>query len=364
MANRVSDQDAAQGIALEAVLKDPTRINVEHAFSLHNMVEVEGGVRLHIVLKFKYDAEHIEPVFGATKPEQDVQKLYGEAHRLFPYCIFNSIDEVPLSWTYQNNAGRVYERIEMLVTLTDVKYMRHYPFELRLLSIKVGSDGTAKTGRVNLLPEVKKGTQEPNVDFGVFKKKTSALQISADAVEKGDVICRMVMRDLQGDSLGNLNGLYTRVYTVFFFETPYWENLFKYIILSTLLLHTAMFLPGEPPSTIVSTVLSIVLTEVALLFVMPETGDFTTAESVVVFHSMYMLILGYTIAAATMLSGSSEAPVTPMTIVGVNVGITAVTLVYVMQQYAQFKKLVKTIKAKFQSSHPLVGTYGQIDEQI
>lgn len=174
---------------IDAVLHDANRVNVEHAYSLHNMVEVEGGVRLHIVLKFKYDVENIETVFGASKPLADVQKLYGVAHRLFPYCIFNSIDEVPLSWTYQNNAGRVYERIEMLVTLTDVKYMRHYPFELRLLNIKVGSDGTAKTGRVNLLPEVKKGTTEPNVDFGVFTKATSALQISANAVKSGDVIC-------------------------------------------------------------------------------------------------------------------------------------------------------------------------------
>ena len=155
---------------IEAVLHDKGRVNVEHAFSLHNMVEVTSGVRLHLVLKFKYDESAIEAVFGATKPAKDVEKRYNEAFRLFPYCLFNSIDEVPLSWTYQNNGGRVYERVEVLVTLTDVRYMRHYPFELRLLNIKVGSDGTAKTGLVNLLPEVKKGTTTPNVDFGVFTK--------------------------------------------------------------------------------------------------------------------------------------------------------------------------------------------------
>ena len=92
----------------------------------------------------------------------------------------------------------------------------------------------------------------------------------------------MVMRDLNSDSLGNLAGLYTRVYTIFFFETPYWENLFKYVILSTLLLQMTCFLPLLDVSNQVATLLAIVLTEVALLFVMPSTSEFTTAEAVIV----------------------------------------------------------------------------------
>ena len=174
---------------------------------------------------------------------------------------------------------------------------------------------------------------------------------------------RMVMRDLQGDSLGNLQGLYTRVYTVFFFETPYWENLFKYIILSTLLLHTAMFLPLLDLASMVGTVLSIVLTEVALLFVMPHTTEFTTAESVVVAHSVYMLILGYSVGV-TQLDGSATVPISSMTVVAIDCAITALTTGYVLHQFAKYKAMVRTIKAKFQSSHPLVGTYGEIDSQI
>ena len=35
--------------------------------------------------------------------------------------------------------------------------MRYFPFVLKLLNLKVGSDGTGKTGTINLLPE-RKGT--------------------------------------------------------------------------------------------------------------------------------------------------------------------------------------------------------------
>ena len=375
---------------VDAVLNDPGRVNVNHSYSLHNMVEVEGGVRLHLVLKFKYDEDAIEKCFGAKKPEDDVVKLYSNAFRLFPYCLFNSVDETPLSWTYQNNNGRVYERIELLVTLTDVKYMRHYPFELRLLNLKVGSDGTAKTGLVNLLPEVKKGSFEPNVDFGVFKKKTSALQIGDDPVRNGNVICRMVMRDLTGEALGNMKGLYTRVYTVFFFVTPFWESLFQYIVLSTMLLHATMFLPLFSIDNAFGTMLAIVLTQVALLFSMPDTkGVFTTAETVVVAHAIYFLVIGYCLgmdkivlanrqdpsssANATAVTASaagslgllvSDLTLTPTVVAVTNVFVTLCTVAYVVREYQKFTKLVQTIKAKFQSSHPLVGTYGDIDAQI
>ena len=87
---------------IETLLNDPTRVNVHHSFSLHNMTSVTGGLRLHLVLKFKYH-EDLLPIFGAAKPEHAVEKRYGEAHRLFPYCIFNSIEETPISWTVRSS---------------------------------------------------------------------------------------------------------------------------------------------------------------------------------------------------------------------------------------------------------------------
>ena len=92
------------------------------------------------------DEEIIEKVFGAQKPEHRIVKEYGSPHRIFPYCIYNSIDEAHISWTYTNTEGRVYERAELFTTVVSVSYQRYYPWELTLLSIKVGSDGTAGTG--------------------------------------------------------------------------------------------------------------------------------------------------------------------------------------------------------------------------
>ena len=102
---------------------------------------------------------------------------------------------------------------------------------------------------------------------------------------------------------------------------------------------------------------------------MPHTNEFTTAESIVVAHSLYMLIVGFTIGAMQLMSdaegrGAAPLAITPAMVVGLNVAITAVTVAYVMQQYAQFQRLCASIKAKFQSAHPLVGTYGEIDAQI
>ena len=187
-----------------------------------------GRMKLHLVLKFWYHESLIKEFFGAKKPKEKIQKRYGTAHRLFPYCIFNSIEETPISWTYQeNDQGMVYERIELFTTVTYVQYMRYYPFVLKLLNLKVGTDGTAKTGVINLLPKLKKG--KPDVDFGVFTKETSENRISDTGIDTGDVICRMVVRDLTENTLGNLAGIYTRVYTVFVFEAKWLENFAEYI---------------------------------------------------------------------------------------------------------------------------------------
>lgn len=382
---------------IEKLLSDPMRKNVEHAFSLHNMVPAPGGIRLHMVLKFKYDEELIESCFGAKKPDLDVVKMYNSAHRLFPYCIFNSVEESPISWTYQNNGGRVYERIELIATVTSVQYMRYFPFVLKLLNLKVGSDGTGKTGTINLLPERKKGTDVPNVDFGVFTKETSAYRIARDGVETGDVICRMVVRDLSGDSLGNLAGIYTRVYTVFFFEAPWLETFCTYIVFSTLMVHLTIFLPRLALGDLIGTALAIALTAVALLFVMPPSNEFTTAEIVVLLQALYVLASA---AAIGLLQPPSCADVTPECtfrsaapstlraghgastpyeittpcngecvimqwhVFACNALVTALTAAFVLREHGMYLGLVRKIKGKFRSVHAYVGMFKDIDGQI
>ena len=269
---------------------------------------------------------------------------------------------------YQNKGGQVYERIELFTTVTSVQYMRYYPFVLKLLNLKLGSDGTAKTGVINLLPELKPGTTEPNVDFGVFTKETSAYRIAPNGIETGDVICRMVVRDLTGDSLGNLSGIYTRIYTVFFFEAPWVENFVNYCVFSTLMLHLTIFLPRLDLASLIGTVLAVALTEVALLFVMPVTDEFTTAESVVLFQALYVIamafVVGLTCDDAEGAGDTARCAVQQSHMLVANVLITFVTVLWLMREYRAYLRLVSKIKGKFKSVHAFVGMFKDIDGQI
>ena len=347
------------------VLDNKERKTVHHAFSLHNMTSSDNGMQLHLVLKFRYDVSCIA-LFGAEKPENDVEKRYGDAHRLFPYCIFNSVEETPISWTYQLKGTEVNERIELFTTVTNVKYMRYYPFVLKLLNLKVGTDGTAQTGLINLLPELEKGTNEPKVDFGVFKKETSAYRIDKDGIKNGDVICRMVVRDLTAKTLGNFSGIYTRVYTVFFFEAKWVENFATYIVFSTIMMHLTVFLPKLDLASLVGTVLAVALTEVALLFVMPPTDEFTTAECVVIVQSLYVIIQAFVVGLACddEISGTTDCVIQMWHMFIANMVVTVCTVAWCVLEYRRYKGLVRSIKDTFKSVHAYVGMFKDIDKQI
>ena len=340
-------------------LQDWQRKDVYHDISLHNMYSVDGCIQLHLVLKFRYNESCIK-LFGGTKPENNFKKTYGDADRLFPYCIFNSIGEETISWTYENKKGEVYERVELMCTVTSVQYMRYYPFVIRVLCLKVGTDGTAQTGMINLLPKLKKdekgklkkhdGGNVPDVDIGVFKKVTSAYRIAKVPAKNGekaadDVACRMVVRQLVGDSAN----IYPRIYTAMFFMTPWLENFATFIIFSTIMLHLTMFLPKFELDAIIGTVLAVALTEVALLFVMPNTDEFTTAETVVVVQALYVIIQAFVVGLVCD-DGISETEVCVIQmwhILIANTVVTVCTAAWCVYEYRSYKRLVKKIKSKF-----------------
>lgn len=351
---------------LADVLASPERKDVTFAFSFHNAVvsdDSSRNVTVHLVLKFRYDESIIEDILGAEKPARAVEKRYGEAFRIFPFCIFNSVREEPISWTYQNTGGKVYERIELFVELTTVRYLRYFPFELSLLPLKVGTDGTAKTGLVNLRPELKPGTNIPNADFGVFAKATSELHIGNIETALDDtVFCRMFVRDLSGKTLGNLAGIYTRVYCVFFFQAPVSENMFKYIILSTLLLNLPIFVADADKESMVSTVLAIALSDIALIFTLPRQKNATfTAEVLIISHVLYELLLVFAMCYKKLIWNSEVG------IVGVgmaNLIATISTVAFVSFEYWQFRGLVTTIKNKFKHTEGQVGAFDEVDQEI
>ena len=350
----VSSADIEQ---IERVLSDKSRRDVLFTFSLHNAVKSDDGFRLHLVLKFKYDVTTIEECFGVDRPSSSFEQRYGDPFRIFPFCLFNSIDESPISWTYQLTGERVYERCELFCTLSDVTFLRFFPFELRLVSLKVGTNGTAKTGLINLKPELLKDGK-PNVDFGVFKKDTSVFRIT----KPENAMMQMVIRDLSESNEGNISGIYTRCYTTFLFEQRFTENVIKFIAFSMILVLTTIYLPKFELSDIVSHVLALVLMESFLYFVLPHTQGYTTTERVLIFHTLYMLCELFVLGV--LVDSWSMGSLWWLICTG-NIGVTIMTCCFVAFEYSEYRAMRESILRKFDSiAMGYVAFYKPIDAII
>jgi len=340
------------------------RKDVTYTFSMHACKEVMDGLRVHLVLKFKYDADLIEPVFGAKKPADDYEKRYSEAHRLFPYCVFNSLSEEPVSWTYQNTNGRVYERIELIVTLTKLTFNRYFPQVLNVCYLKVGSDGTAKTGIVNLLPEMQKNGK-PNIDVSAFSKETSEFQL--DQADTRAFVMKTYVRDCQMNTMGNLSGIYTRVYAMFVFEDDNFQNRFRYTVLSLVIVNTLAILGmEETPTDAAKTGLGITFLEIGLLFSLPNQ-EMTTATMVIIAHTLYELFM--TLAATVMLwmqqeDDSISIPVMKIVLAS-NAVATFVTLCFKYVEMSSFKKL-KTglVDSMHGDAGNAIGSFDNVDKIV
>ena len=86
-------------------------------------------------------------------PKDDVVYLEqtDSPQRFFPFCIFNSTAETPVHWSYRRTGQRVLERVELFATISSISFRRFAPFVLQMIVIKIGTDGTYKTGKVNLV---------------------------------------------------------------------------------------------------------------------------------------------------------------------------------------------------------------------
>jgi len=252
----------------------------------------------------------------------------------------------------------------LFATLTNVSFERYSPFILRLLNIKVGTDGTFKAGQINLIPKSRGGDDDaPQIDFGVFSKATSLYSLPLMDKERisvnkanSNAFCKMFIRDLTVNPKGNLRGIYTRVYTCLFFESSYMENLFKYVILSTILLSLFLFTTELELDDLLQVDLALVLTEVALLFILRDTQEFTTSERVIVAHTISMIVMTI-LTAADVLHDSF--------LISCAIGLIMVgTFLFVLYEYHQFHRLVSKLKAMFYANGKRVGSFVEIDRII
>jgi len=352
---------STEAITLQDLQKDG-RFDVIFSYSLHACKDVCEGVRIHLVLKFKYDDTIIEPVLMVKKPDSQYEKRYGDAHRIFPYCIFNALAEEPVSWTYQNTNGRVYERIELYVLLTKLEFDRYYPQVLSVVCLKIGTDGTAKTGLVNLLPEMNVQTNEANVDVSCFKKETS--DFTLDFTNPDNFTMKTYVRDLRQQTLGNLTGIYTRVYVTFVFEDTALFARFRSSILSCLILNTLAMVAMEESTDDASGVgLAIVFLTIGLLFCLPHgKEEFNTASVILIAHCLYELLVTCMIVFliwADMWQSSNAVYV-----VGLNLLVTLLTAIFKRVESNKYARLHASIGNIVQGGSGLVGSFQQLDSLL
>lgn len=350
LASTSTSDGAGPSESLEGTQGDPSE--VEYGFSIHAVAKVDGGVRLHLVLKFHY-RESLISKFGAVKPGVPTEKSYQSSQRLFPYCIFNAIDEIPISWTYQNTDGMVRERIELYTTVTLIRFMRYFPFVLNLLTLKLGTDGTADTKHINLKPK-----RREDFDITVFTRDTAEFKLR-DAIQSDDFMVLPLARDLTVDPRGNFSGHYMRVYSVFFFHADWKEDLFKFIVLSTFLSSFSIWVPRMEIGDGAATSLAIILAQVALIWVMPPTAEFTTSELIIACQIYFTMFL-YIVVRHRQFSGDEEGFIEDLTPLIVATALLAVvTTTWTLTADRSYKRLLNSIKAAMNSKD-----FDRIDAKI
>lgn len=312
---------------------------------------------MHLVLKFKYDDTIIEEVLSSQKPTTNFEKRYGDSHRLFPYCLFNCLQEERISWTYQNNGGRVTERIELMVTLMKLSFSHYFPQVISVICLKVGTDGTGQTGRVNLLPE---GSETPIVDTSCFTKQTSEFYLNRSDPESFTM--KTYVRDLRKDTLGNHQGIYTRVYTTMIFDHDDFQNRFRYTVLSVVMLNaTALIGLESNPGVCAQNGLAVAFLTVGLLFSLPNS-DLCTAAVVIVSHCLYEMLLTAVVTVDVWKNGWSSR-VWSGTLAS-NLVVTLATVLYKFAAMRRFSHLRRQITKAVRGGDGIIGSFAEVDQFI
>mmetsp|Transcript_23675 Transcript_23675/g.57344 ORF Transcript_23675/g.57344 Transcript_23675/m.57344 type:complete len:638 (-) Transcript_23675:673-2586(-) len=159
-------------------------------------------------------------------------------------------------------------------------------------------------------------------------------------------------KDLQFLNYENKGTYSTRSKTIIFIESPYMENLMKYIGISTVMLWALYFLPILDSGDAVNTVLVLALTEVALLFVLPDSETvFTMTEKIIVSQSLYaFIVLWYVVeyVAYDLEDQESERVRRVQRILlYLNTAVTIGTAIYILWGYRRHEKRKQRLKSRF-----------------
>mmetsp|Transcript_4054 Transcript_4054/g.7461 ORF Transcript_4054/g.7461 Transcript_4054/m.7461 type:complete len:164 (+) Transcript_4054:1295-1786(+) len=133
----------------------------------------------------------------------------------------------------------------------------------------------------------------------------------------------------------------TRLYVIVFFEQPVTESLIKFLGLPFLLMFITVFLPDVDTADGISLILTIILTNVALLFTLPPTDEFTTAEMVIIFQSVFTLIVFFL---------HQYLSLTTYDIILFDSAAVIAAMIHVFFEYRNFRSMVSGIKDKIEEA--------------
>ena len=361
---------------LPPALTGKERVDIEVSFVMGGVHPVPNGLRVYMVMKFRYGKEVLDylPIPANERPTQfpfDLKKYYHNCSRWVPWCFVGCFDEQHINWSVKiDQYGNCYERLEFYASFTLINHDIYFPFTLKALSFRISLDGTGRSGDINLIPLLKKnkdgefltltgGCYEPNVEYQVFTKPTSVE--SVEDVSK-DAFTRMMVRNQSG--MSGTTGTYTRVYAVLLFESNWLEDFLKFIGLSGAMLFIIPFSLGDSlvdgeDSAVgildtfgVTTTLS--LTQAALLFILPDTGGFTTTESVIVFQILSIFVLSFIVGMGGF--GDMGKSVPSYSALGYVTSVNGISIAWTLVARHRYQKLVAKIRdaLRFKGAHHVV----------
>eukprot|EP00470_Lotharella_oceanica_P012690 CAMPEP_0170181568 /NCGR_PEP_ID=MMETSP0040_2-20121228/25455_1 /TAXON_ID=641309 /ORGANISM="Lotharella oceanica, Strain CCMP622" /LENGTH=334 /DNA_ID=CAMNT_0010426675 /DNA_START=625 /DNA_END=1625 /DNA_ORIENTATION=- len=179
------------------------------------------------------------------------ERAFRREKPLFPYNIFSKTDEdfIKSVVKVRKHKDGIYveERIHTIITTPYIEYLRYYPFTLKMMQLTIGMDGSIRDNHVYVLifddknpVDIKVLKENISYDIPRVPKETN-LRYGLTPIENGY------------DKFNNGISVFIR------FEAPVMENLFKFIGISTFLLHFTVFLPDLEFQGAIETTLVIVL---------------------------------------------------------------------------------------------------------
>lgn len=307
-------------------------------------------------------------------PKDDVPflKEFGSNRRFFPFLLINSVAQKPINWSYHNKQGKgqIYERIELFTTMSEVKFDRYYPFVLNLINFKIGTDESRQCGLINLVPKPQsEANPTPALDLGVFMRdtsvftmqetKTGELQYEVNAMHS-DAYCKMTVpqwnRLSDADSDDGVQGIATRIYLCLFFESS-WSaafDLFRFQLVSSILLLLFVFTHDLELGDMMEVNVALILTDIALVWVLESSDEFTTTERVLILHTLSMLLI--TIIEASETSGFN--------VIAFVIVMLCVTVCFGIWEYSLYWRLVRDLKQGFYNNNRREASFQVIDRII